>query len=128
MRSLCAAVLVAALALLGCRPSEPLKVTTIQTGKSLNSDNSIATHAISFKPKDQMYVSVLTASRGSGKITVRWNYGGHVVHEVTKDVSYHDQAATDFRFQAADDFPVGEYIIEVLVDGKPLESRTVKVE
>ena len=39
-----------------------------------------------------------------------------------------NQAATDFRFQAADEFPLGDYTIEVIVDGKTIETRRVKVE
>ena len=111
-----------------CGPSEPLNVTTIQTGRTLNSDHSVGAHTMSFRPKDTMYVAVLTAGRGAGTITVKWSLGGRVLHEQTKKVSYNDQAATDFRFQAADEFPIGDYTVEVLVDGKPFETRRVKVE
>ena len=111
-----------------CGPSEPLKVDTIQTGKSLNTDNSVGTHTTSFRPKDPMYVSVLTVGRGAGTITVKWRFAGQVIKEVTKKVSYNDQAATDFRFQAADEFPIGDYTIDVLIDGKTIETRRVKVE
>ena len=113
---------------LACGPSEPLTVSAIQTGKSLNSDNSIATHSTSFRPTETMYVSVLTSARGAGTITVRWKLGGRVINEATREVSYNDQAATDFRFQAADAFPVGTYTIEVVLDGKPVGERTVRVE
>jgi hypothetical protein len=123
-----AALIVFSLSLLACGPSEPLNVVTIQTGKSLNSDHSVGTHATSFRPKDTMYVSVLTVGRGAGTITVKWSLGGRVLHEVTRKVSYNDQAATDFRFQAADDFFIGEYTIEVIVDGKTIETRRVRVE
>jgi hypothetical protein len=122
------AIAVASALVSGCKPSEPLHVMAIQTGKSLNSDNSVATHAASFRPKDTMYVSVLTDARGSGTITTRWSLGGRVINEVKKDVSYNDAAATDFRFQAADGFPVGEYTIEVLVDGMSVGTRRVRVE
>jgi hypothetical protein len=111
-----------------CGPNEPLAVAAIQTGKSLNSDNSIGTHSTSFRPQDTMYVSVLTGARGAGTITVRWKLGAQVIHEVTREVSYNDQAATDFRFEAADRFPVGTYTIEVLLDGKAVGERTVRVE
>lgn len=122
------ACLLLALAAAACRPSEPLNVVAIQTGKSLNTDHSVGTHATSFRPKDTMYVSVLSNGRGAGTITVKWSFAGRVVHEATKKVSYNDQAATDFRFQAADDFPIGDYAIEVILDGKSLETRRVKVE
>ena len=111
-----------------CGPSEPLNVVGIQTGKSLNSDHSIGVHAASFHPNDTMYVSVLSNGRGKGTITVKWSLGGQVLQTLTKKVSYNDQAATDFRFEAADGFPVGDYSIDVIVDGKTIETRRVKVE
>ena len=123
-----AVVLAALLLCVGCGPSEPLNVVGIQTGKSLNSDHSIGTHAATFHPDDTMYVSVLSNGRGKGTITVKWTLGGQVLQTLTKNVSYNDQAATDFRFQAADGFPVGDYSIEVIVDGKTIETRRVKVE
>jgi hypothetical protein len=122
------AVLVALLLIAGCGPSEPLQVVTVQTGKSLNSDHSVGTHAMSFRPTDTMYVSVLTADRGAGTFTVKWSLYGRVINEVTRKVSYNGQAATDFRFQAADGFPVGDYTIDVILDGKTIETRRVKVE
>ena len=122
-----AVALVAAL-LAACTPSEPLNVTAVQTGKSLNSDNSVATHTTTFSPKDTMYVAVLTDARGSGTIVVRWSLGGRVINEVTKDVSYNDQAATEFHFQAADGFPVGEYTVDVLLDGMSVGTRRVRVQ
>jgi hypothetical protein len=114
--------------LVGCGPSEPLNVVGIQTGKSLNTDHSIGIHAASFHPNDTMYVSVLSNGRGKGTITVKWSLGGQVLQTLTKKVSYNDQAATDFRFQAADGFPAGDYSIDVIVDGKTIETRRVKVE
>lgn len=128
LRVIAALAIVAALAQCACGPSEPLNVVGIQTGKSLNSDHSVGIHAASFHPDDTMYVSVLSNGRGKGTITVRWSLGGQVLQTLTKKVSYNDQAATDFRFQAADGFPVGDYSIEVLVDGKTIETRRVKVE
>jgi len=123
-------VLAAALAasLAGCKPSEPLVVTNIQTGKALNSDNSVATHTTRFGPRDTMFVSVLTGDRGSGTIEVRWSLGGRVLHAVKKDVSYLKPAATEFRFQTADAFPAGSYRVEVLVDGQPAGTRSLTVE
>ena len=121
-------VVALALCVVACGPSEPLNVVGIQTGKSLNSDHSIAIHAASFRPSDKMYVSVLSDRPGKGTITVKWSLGGQVLHTAAKKVSYNGQAATDFRFEAADEFPVGDYMIEVIVDGKTIETRRVKVE
>ena len=123
---LLAAALAATLA--ACTPSEPLVVTNIQTGKSLNSDNSVGTHTTRFRPRDTMYVSVLTGDRGSGTIEARWSLGGRVIHEEKKDVAYIKPAATGFKFETGDGFPVGDYRVEVFVDGTSVGTRNLRVE
>jgi len=120
-------IAVAAALLTGCKPSEPLVVQTIQTGRSLNSDNSVGTHTTRFKPTDTMYVAVLT-SRGSGTIEARWSVSGRVINEAKKDVSTIEPAATAFRFQTADGFRVGDYTVEIFVDGKSVGTRNLRVE
>ena len=105
----------------------PLMVETIQIGRSLNSDNSVATHTTSFRPKDTMYAAVITTDRGAGTLTAKWMFGGRVVSEQTKDVSYNERAATEFRFSAADGFPAGDYTVEILLDGKSVGTRTMRV-
>jgi len=120
-------IAIAAAVLTGCKPSEPLVVQTIQTGRSLNSDNSVGTHTTRFKPTDTMYVAVLTG-RGSGTIEARWSISGRVINEAKKDVSTIEPAATAFRFQAADGFRVGDYTVEILVDGKSVGTRNLRVE
>ena len=111
-----------------CGPGAPLRVTTIQTGRSLNSDNSVGNHTTRFKPDDTMFASVLTDGPGSGTIGVRWRYAGRLVSEETRDVSYRDHAATEFHIQNSSGFPPGEYSVEILVDGKPFATRTLRVE
>jgi hypothetical protein len=121
-------VILAGLVAAGCRPSGPLRVTTIQTGKSLNSDKSVGNHTTRFRPDDTMFVSVLTDGPGSGTIGVRWRYAGRLVSEESKEVSYRDHAATEFHIQNSSGFPEGDYAVEVLVDGKSFASRSLKVE
>jgi hypothetical protein len=123
-----ATIVVCALAGAACRPSSPLRVTTIQTGKSLNSDKSVGIHTTRFKPDDTMFASVLTDGPGTGTIGVRWRFGGRVVSEETKEVSYRDHAATEFHIQNSSGFPVGEYTVEVLVDGDSFATRSLRVE
>ena len=106
----------------------PLAVETIQIGRSLNSDNSVGTHTTSFRPKETMYASVITSDRGEGTLTAKWMFGGRVVSEQSKDVSYNERAATEFHFSAADGFPVGEYSVEILLDGKSVGARTMRVQ
>jgi len=122
------AVIVLGVVTAACRPSGPLRVTTIQTGKSLNSDKSVGNHTTRFKPDDTMFASVLTDGPGSGTIGVRWRYSGRIVSEETKNVSYRDHAATEFHIQNSSGFPEGDYTVEVLVDGQSFATRSLRVD
>jgi hypothetical protein len=119
---------VALTVLVACRPSGPLQIDTIQTGKSRNSDNSVGNHTTRFKPDDTMFVAVLTRGAGSGKIGVRWTYAGRLVSEEARNVSYRDGGATEFHIQNSGGFPPGDYAVEVLLDDKPVATRPLKVE
>ncbi|HEU4693647.1 MAG TPA: hypothetical protein VFS23_35025 [Vicinamibacterales bacterium] len=122
------ALIVSVVAASACRPSGPLRVTTLQTGRSLNSDKSVGNHTTRFKPDDTMFVSVLTDGPGAGTITARWRYAGRLVSEEAREVSYRDHAATEFHIQNSSGFPPGEYSVEIEVDGKPFATRTLRVD
>lgn len=111
-----------------CSPSEPLRVDTIQVGRSLNSDNSVGIHTTRFGPNDTIYVSLLSEEPGYGTITVRWILNGLVVNESSRDVSYNGPAATEFHLQNSGGFPAGTYRIDILLNGQPLGTRNFRVE
>jgi hypothetical protein len=121
-------LVVAAIGTGACGPTEPLTVETIQLGRSLNPDNSVANHTTQFKPLDTMYVSILTPARGRGTIGVRWTYRGRVVSEPSREVAYRGPASTEFHIQNSSGFPEGEYSVEVFLDGKPAGKRDFRVE
>ena len=103
-------------------------MTTIQLGKSLNPDNSVASHTTTFKTNDTIYVSVLTAETGKGTFRARWTYAGRLIDEPTKNVSYKGAAATEFHLQGAGGVPPGEYNVEVFLDDKSVGNRAFRVE
>jgi hypothetical protein len=111
-----------------CGGTEPLRVTTIQLGKSLNPDNSVGTHTTVFRPDDTIYTSVLTTGNGPGTIAARWLYAGRVVSEPKKEVRFRGDAATEFHIQNSGGFPAGEYQVEILVNGEKIATRDFKVE
>jgi hypothetical protein len=127
MRQRLTAGLVLAL-LAGCGPSEPLKVSTLQLGRSLNADNSVGNHTTRFKPDDTVYVSILSDEPGYGTITVRWLLHGQRISEATREVSYTREAATEFHLQNSGGFPVGSYRVDVLINGESAGSREFRVE
>jgi hypothetical protein len=115
------------IALLIACGSEPLRVTAVQLGRSLNADNTVASHTTRFAPGDTVYVSVATAGIGSGTIGVRWKFGERVLGEPKKPVSSRETSVTEFRLQSADGFWPGDYSVEVFLNGQPVETRTFRV-
>ena len=105
-----------------------LRVTSIQLGRSLNADNTIAAHTTTFKPDETIYLSVTTSGAGSGTMSVRWTYAGHLVDEPKRPVSSRNIAVTEFHLKSGDGFPPGEYAAEVFLDGKSVGKETFKVE
>ena len=119
------ACVVLAVFIAGCRPA--LHVTTLQLGRTLNTDNTLTNLTTRFKPGDAIYAAALTDRTGSSTLTARWTYNGHVISEIPKAVSYKGQSATAFEFKNAGDFPIGDYKVEILVDGQLVASRDFKV-
>ena len=120
-----AVVVVAAALAAGC--SEPLKIETLQLGRSLNEDKSVAEPTTTFKPNETIYVSALNTSRGDGTIRVKWYYGGQLLSDREKQVSFKGAGATEFNLQSAGNFPPGDYSVEVEVDGQSVGKRNFTV-
>jgi hypothetical protein len=121
-----AALLALTLCLAGCGGN--VTVTNIQTGRSLNSDNSVGALATTFKPTDTIYVAVLTDGIGSATIGAKFTYLGRVISEPEKKVRYKGAAATEFHIDYSGGFPAGEYDIAVTFNGQPAGMRKVRVE
>jgi hypothetical protein len=113
---------------IACGSRQPLQVTTIQLGRSVNTDRTVSGFTSTFAPDDSVYLSVLTGNAGSATIRVVWKYGAHVIDEPRKQVSYNQASATDFRLQSPGGFPRGEYTAEVFVDDQLVGTRTFHVE
>jgi hypothetical protein len=111
----------------GCGSGEPLHVTTLQLGRALNADNTVAAFTTRFAPHDTVYLAVVTAGAGSGTISVRWTYFGHVIDEPKRKVSYQDIAATEFHLKTAAALPPGDYIVEAFLEGQSVGTRPFQV-
>ncbi len=121
-------VIIVLVGMIGCGSNQTLKVTSIQLGRSVNADNTVAGFTTTFKPTDTVYLSVLTNGSGSATIGVRWIYNGRVIDEPKKQVSHVGAGATEFHLQSAGGFPPGDYTVEAFVNGQSIGTRTFHVE
>jgi hypothetical protein len=120
-----AAVLTTCVVLAGC--SEPLALDTIQLGRSLNEDQSVASQATTFKPNETVHVAVLTKARGEGTIAAKWYLGTQLLSEREKQVSFNGAGATEFNLQSATGFPEGDYSVELFIDGVSVGRRNFNI-
>jgi hypothetical protein len=120
-------VAIATLIVAACGPMGPLRVGTIQLGRSLNADKSVAASATTFKPYETVYVSLLTEGAGKGTVAVSWRYAGQVIAQSERSVAYTQNAASEFHLQNAAGFPVGEYTVEIMLDGQTVATRNFRV-
>ena len=111
-------------ALAGC--GSDVSVSSIQLGRSINADETVANHTTVFEPHQTIYVSVGTTGVGSAELGVRWIYAGRVMGEPKKPVK--GARATEFHMQSAGGFPLGDYSVEVFLNGQAVGNKTFKVE
>ena len=124
---LAGSLLVAATLTAACT-QEPLKFNSIQVGRGLNADRTVSGFTTQFKPTDTIYAAVLTDGAGSGHVKARWLYGGRLVSEPDRAVTYQGPASTEFHIQNTSGFPPGDYTVELFLDGKAVGSRSFRVE
>ena len=151
-----AAVLVAGIALAGCKkndttdttattpppattePAAPpmqetapapagVTVTTVDLGNAVGTDNRVTTPATSFAGTDTIHASVATDGAG-GNLTARWTFqDGQVVDTQDKTIPAGAQV-TDFSITKPDGWPAGHYKLEVLNNGMVVQTREFDIK
>jgi uncharacterized protein YfaS (alpha-2-macroglobulin family) len=77
-----------------------------------------------------VYVSVLTdGSASSATLTTRWTFqDGQLVDESTQTIQPSGTTATEFHISKPDGLPPGNYRVQVLLDGREVESEEFEVK
>ena len=109
----------------------PFKVTSVDLGKSIGDDSRIKDAATAFGRHDTIYAAI--SSEGvSAKTTLkaRWTFGakGTLVNEETRDIAPTGPAVTGFHIAKPSGWPVGQYTLEVSVDGSPVSTKQFAVQ
>jgi hypothetical protein len=108
--------------------TDPLALSAIQLGRSLNIDNTVGSPTSTFTPHETVYVSIKTTARGKGTVGVRWKYRDQVVDEPSKQVNTDGTKAIEFHLVNAGGFPIGDYSVDLLIDGQVVGTRAFKVD
>jgi hypothetical protein len=107
----------------------PLRVTDLELGRALDVDKRISDKTDSFKPTDTIYVSVETDGTSPGaRLAAHWTYkDGQVVKHDEVSIAPTGKASTEFHIAKPGGWPVGDYKVEVMLDGAPMDSKSFKV-
>ena len=112
-------------------PPAVIRVSTIDTGKGLNADKTLANVTDDFGRRDTVYVSVKTdgASAGS-KLAAKWMFqDGQTVGESTQDIApTGGETIHEFHVQKATAWPVGKYKVEIILDGTSAGAKDFEIK
>jgi hypothetical protein len=112
-------------------PMSAVHVGAVTLGNALGPDGKIAAPATTFAPKDTIYAVVPTTAMAAGtQIVARWTYqGGQVVSEEPQTLgTAAGPNTTTLHIAKPDGFPVGNYALDILVDGKSVSTTSFSVK
>src|SRR5690606_3831710 len=110
--------------------AQQLRVTDVSLGRSIGMDRRVGSPTEDFTPADTVYASVATEGTGSGaSLTARWRFeDGQLVDETTQPISPTGPANTEFHIAMPGGLPVGDYTVEILLNGQSVETESFEVE
>ncbi len=109
---------------------QPVEVTRVELGRSLDTDNTVSDATTTFRPGDTIYASVRTeGSAPSATLAARWTFeDGQVVDESSRSIIAPDgPAVTEFHISKPDGWPVGSYEVVISLDNREIERKSFRV-
>ena len=109
----------------------PLKVSDIQVGKAVGTDNKISNSTTTFSARDTMYTSVITdGAAKDAKIATKWMFNGtKVVDSSSQTISPTGGTnATEFHVTKKTAWPKGKYTVEVSLNGISAGTKDLEVK
>ncbi|MFD0739646.1 hypothetical protein ACFQZQ_10185 [Lysobacter koreensis] len=151
-----AAVLLASVALVGCKKKEevavvtpppaatepapmpapmptttaPVSVTMVDLGNAIGPDNKVTTMMTTFGTKDTIYTSVATDGTATNvPLTAKWTYqDGQTVGTETKTLNTTGPTVTEFHATKPSGWPTGKYTVEISLNGMLVQSKQFEVK
>jgi len=114
-------------------PTAPLKVVALTFGKSVGADQKVTAEADTFAPSDTIYAVVgTTGGSPAARLTARWSWVSRSgaekpVGDETKTISPTTDASTVFHLTKIDGLAIGDYKLEILLDGTSVATKAIRV-
>ena len=103
--------------------------SSVELGSAVDANHKVLTSSNMFAPKDTIYASVGTMGHGSATLAAKWTYqDGQDVHEDSKVLDAMGPETTAFMISKPSGFPVGDYKVEISLDGKLVASKDFSIK
>ncbi|MGB3463198.1 hypothetical protein [Rhodanobacter lindaniclasticus] len=110
-------------------PAAMVAFTSVELGSTVDASNKIVAAGTSFAPKDTIYASVDTSGSGNATLSAKWTYqDGQTVHEDSKTLDATGPETTAFMISKPDGFPVGNYKVDISLNGTQVASKDFSVK
>ena len=110
-------------------------VTSVDLGKAAGADMKITAPTSSFATKDKIIAAVAThvgdaMATVPAKVGAKWTHvdSSQTVNEEARDVQLKGDQTWDFEITNSNPWPTGKYRVEVMLDGKVVQSRDFEVK
>lgn len=108
-----------------------VSVTSVDLGNAVGVDMKVIAPTSTFGVKDNIYAAVSTdgSAPGSTKLGAKWTYQtGDIVKEDAQDLALNGPAVTDFMISKPGGWPVGNYKVEISLNGAVVQSKDFQVK
>ena len=99
----------------------PVSVKGVTLGNQLAEGKKIAAPLATFAPKDTIYAVVETAGTGKASLKAVWTFKKGdktaTVSDTSQDIDATGPSNTEFNIKKPDGWPVGDYQVEVFLNG-----------
>ena len=107
-------------------------LSSVSLGKSVGADKKVTAASEVFAKGDTIHASVDTNGTGSATLAAKWTYSkddkSAPVKEDSATITPTGPATTDFHIAKPDGWPLGNYQVEILIDGKSVATKSFKVQ
>ena len=107
-----------------------VRVSDVKLGHAIGADKRLTDETDDFRPTDVIYAVVETQGSGSGaELRARWTYeDGQVVDESSRSITAAGGDFTEFHISKPSGWPTGNYKVEILLNGQPVETEDFEVK
>ena len=107
-------------------------LSAVSLGKSVGADKKVSAATEVFAKGDTIHASIDTTGVGSATVVAKWSYTKDgktaAVKEETATITPTGPATTEFHISKPDGWPIGDYKVEILVNGTSAATKSFKVQ